>query len=525
MVFTEAKIMSQRKGEEKVAAGSQNKTNYHLYLNQRRAYEDNIELLDAQPYDLEAQQDERKKNVASIIKSLIERVETTELDAIEINVIIDIIRQASNLIGEIGVSTPETEQQYYDYFIKATADYYRQYLPEENEDRKLLPSSVLYNDCVNTLSTLKSHIKFIKSNKKASKLAGKKLNIVTSRLASLEKELDDNINNPEKLVAYLGEIQSLTRLIWTGEVLYEYELSRVQASAHATGANTFIARITDPAKSQKFREVMHRVDDVEFRRAVGPEVLAQALALTNKYIENPCEHTLGALNDFLESDALPKDAHVKYYLKAMFISITTLAILASAIVASIYWPPAINLMEPVYQNIGHFIGGVLNTVPSIANIAVSSVTNTAQTTAFIIPIDGNAIPVWEAVAIPSVMVLSSLAGYKAAEKIEQLITDKQSKIDSHSEDSAESKPPKPSISPEEDARQATLFDQVMNEALGEEYVDQFEGGEHAARQQWSSELIASYARQGMFKPPSNIGNNDDDEGLSEAGDLTSNPEI
>ena len=514
--------MSQRKGEEKVAAGSKDKTNYHLYLSQKNAYEHNVELLDAYSAELKDKQKERRNNVVSIIKSLIERVETTELNEREINVIIDIIRQASNLIAEIGVSTPETEQQYYDYFIKATADYYRQYLPDEDEDRKLLPSSVLYNDCVNTLSTLKSHIQFIKSNKKASKLAGKNLNIVTSRLESLEKELNDNINNPKKLVAYLGEIQSLTRLIWTGEVLYEYELSRVQASAHATGVNTFIARITDPAKSQKFREAMHRVDDLEFRGAVGPEVLATALALTNQYIENPDEYTLKALNDFLESDDLPKDAHVKYYLKAMFISITTVAILASAIVASIYWPPAINLMEPVYQNIGHFIGGVLNTVPSIANIAVSSVTNTAQTTAFIIPIDGNAIPVWEAVAIPSVMVLSSLAGYKAAEKIEQLITDKQSKIDSHSEDSAESKPPKPSISPEEDNRRAALFDQVINEALGEEYMEQFEEGKHAARQQWRSELIASYARQGMFKPSSNIGNKDDDEDLSEAGDLTSN---
>ena len=284
---------------------------------------------------------------------------------------------------------------------------------------KVNPQKITYDNGILAISKLRSYLEFAQNNEKATKLIAMDLAKLEETINKYEDALKTYQENEELQKLPLLLIADLTKEVCTGAIHYEYELNAVQATAATTGVNAFMARITAPKAAKVFRETMHRVDDLKFRQAIDPEVLARTLELTNQYINDPNSENLNTLNDYIESNNLPPDAHAKYYLKALAISVICVAILAAVIVASIYWSPAAQLMDPIYQSLGHFVNGVSSSLNTVSAGAYSSVIaptgNALQTTAFVIPGSQVDIPVWELVAGTSALAITSLAGYKTIE--------------------------------------------------------------------------------------------------------------
>lgn len=331
-----------------------------------------------------------------------------------------ILKTARLVLQNLINSVPDNS---YDELQQFMSDYQNEISKSQNDDVSAnivsgviadtgLITEITHEICQEKLAILQQRIGRIEANRKLYRLVSEVIVDVKNDVVKLTENIKNNTKNKQKLSEMGREIEKLSRRIWTDEVRFNYELIRFKNISERKGLNSVFKRFSDPQNAKILRDTLAQVKDLKFRNKINRARLATALELTNNYLETPNTKNELALNEYINT--LPANSHIKFYLKALIISLICTALITGVIVLSIYNPTVANLMAPVYQATGEFFANLLAAFAPMAKI-ISAIVTTSEQTAFvmpgIIPYIGDApIPVWSLVAAGA--VVGSVTGIK-----------------------------------------------------------------------------------------------------------------
>ena len=265
----------------------------------------------------------------------------------------------------------------------------------------------------NLLKKLEALKLFVETNEIARKDLSASFPSILSQYEDLQSDIRGKGLSVEVLSKQIASIKQLMIVMNTPEVEYQYELEELSKVLQTQGYASWFARSKDSEQHQKSKEVLHQVDDLEFRNAAEKQDLSATLRATRTYLEDPSDSNLLNLHDCVKE--LPADSNAKFYLTATLVTIFSAVLIAGVVAASIYYPTAAQLFQPMYT--------------SCANFFVSAGMQTAFVVPHASPFDaGNAVPVWSLVAGGVAGGVVGVGGSKIIEKtaaLHKLDTDEE----------------------------------------------------------------------------------------------------